>query len=475
MKKLLAIIISLVMVAALFAGCGSTGGNTVRLDPKNPTTITIWHYYNGPLLNAFQASIREFNETVGLEVGIIVESHGLGSVSELEKAVISSANNEIGSMDMPNIFASFPDTAYEAEKMGLLANLDDYFTSQEQEEYLRSYIEEGRIGLNGELRIFPIAKATEVLMVNETDWRPFAAANGVSDSDLETIEGVVRVSEMYYNWSGGKSLFGRDAMANLFIVGSMAFGVEIFEVNRGVGSINVDRDVMRLIWDNYYVPYINGFFSSYGRFRSDDAKVGDILMYVGSTSSAAFFPTEVTHDGVVHPITATVLPVPVFEDGASVLVQQGAGMVVTKGTPEQEFASVEFLKWFTGTRQNIEFAALTGYMPVKNEATDHGVLISHFHASGAEIDPLVLETLRVALEKVNTSELYTNKAFGGGTAARRVLETNLQEKAVADRESIVELIAGGMQKAEAVAQFNTDAGFNIWLDDLTARLLEAAG
>jgi len=474
MRKIAALILSVVLILALLAGCGSNDTG-VKLDPNNPVTIVVWHYYSGPLMNAFQASIRHFNETVGAEMGIIVESNGFGSVSELEQAVLSSANREIGSMDMPNIFASFADTAYEAEKMGLLANLDDYFTAEEQSRYLEAFIEGGRIGLNRELRIFPAAKATEVLIVNETDWLFFAEATGATYDDLATMEGIVRTARMYYSWSGGKALFGRDVMANLFIVTSRAFGTEIFEVNSGIGSININRDVMRLIWDNYYVPYISGYFTSYGRFSSDDAKVGDVLMYVGSTSSASFFPTEVTVNRVTYPVTARVLPAPGFEGGRNVMVQQGAGLVVTQSTPEEEFASVEFLKWFTDIPQNIEFAAATGYIPVRNDALDYDLLISHMDTLGVPISPIVYDTLRVSLDGISVSELYTNMAFEGGTAARRVLERDLQDKAVADREAVEQLISDGMAHGDAVAQFNTDALFSEWVEGLTARLNETIG
>ena len=43
-----------------------------------------------------------------------------------------------------------------------------------------SYIEEGKIGLNGELEIFPVAKSTEIMMMNKTVWDEFSAAAGVS-------------------------------------------------------------------------------------------------------------------------------------------------------------------------------------------------------------------------------------------------------------------------------------------------------
>ena len=311
-------------------------------------------------------------------------------------------------------------------------------------------------------------------MLNETDWLKFAEANNLTYDDLKTLEDIARVSGIYYGWSGGKSFFGRDGMANLFIAASKMFGTEIFEVKNGAGKININKEVMKKIWDNYYVPYISGYFSAYGRFRSDDTKVGDILAYVGSTASASFFPDEVTVDGNVYPIGAKILPAPLFEGGKKVMIQQGAGMVVTKSTPEEEYASAVFLKWFTETGINIEFAALSAYMPVKKEAADYEVLKAHVDGSDITLDRKVDETLKVSLNEIKTSELYSNKAFKGGADARLILERDLQDKAVDDREFVLLTIDLGHSHEEAVALFNTEEKFNEWLENITAKLNEAA-
>ena len=39
------------------------------LDPNNPTTITIWHYYNGAQQEAFNTLVSEFNDSVGPRKG----------------------------------------------------------------------------------------------------------------------------------------------------------------------------------------------------------------------------------------------------------------------------------------------------------------------------------------------------------------------------------------------------------------------
>ena len=106
-------------------------------------------------------------------------------------------------------------------------------------------------------------------------------------------------------------------------------------------TLNFDKEVIRKLWDYYYVPYIKGYFSSSGRFRSDDIKTGNILAYVGSTSSASFFPNQVTtDDSEGHAITMKALPCPEFADSEPYAVQQGAGMVVTRGSDEEISASV---------------------------------------------------------------------------------------------------------------------------------------
>ncbi len=67
----------------------------------------------------------------------------------------------------------------------------------------------------------------------------------------------------------GKAFYGRDAMANLFIIGSMQLGTEIFKVENQQVTLQVDKAVMKRIWDTWYVPYVKGYFSAYGRFRSE--------------------------------------------------------------------------------------------------------------------------------------------------------------------------------------------------------------
>ena len=419
---------------------------------------------------------KTFNETVGKEKGIIVEAYSQGSVNELEASVMQSAEGKVGAAAMPNIFSAYADTAYALDKLGLVVDVSRYLTADERAAYVDNYLTEGDFGQTGSIKIFPVAKSTELLFLNETDWQPFAEATDTQESEMLTIEGLLAVAERYYNWTDaqtatpddGKALFGRDAMANYLLIGAQELGCTIFEVDgNGRLTLHFDRDIIRKLWDSYYVPFIKGYFSAAGRFRSDDIKTGNLLCYVGSSSSGTFFPTRVmTSDTESHDITLKVLPCPKFADGESFAVQQGAGMVVTAGDEAKVRASVEFLKWFTLPENDISFSVGSGYMPVTKAANNMDTI----KAAGLTLSPVVEQVLTGAVATINENRLYTPLAFEGCQAARKVLEYALSDKAAADRAIVVERIAAGMSAEEAEAEFLTDECFDSWYQETLTKL-----
>lgn len=460
------------MAAALIftVGCGSKA----PLDPKNPVSLTVWHYYNGAQQTAFDALVEEFNETAGQEEGIYVQSFSLGSVSDLEAAVRDAINGKVGAESMPDIFSSYADTAYEVEQKGALADLSAYLTQEELDLYVDSYIEEGRIAADGTLRIFPTAKSTEIMLINETDWEPFAAATGASLADLSTTEGVTATAKAYYEWTDGltpdvpgdgRAFYGRDAMANYFIIGMQQLGVELFHVENGEVTLNIPKEELYRLWENYYVPTVKGYFGAYGKFRSDDVKTGDILAYTGATTSAMYFPDQVERDSGSYPIAYAVLAAPVFEGGRSFAVQQGAGMVVSKSDERREYAAVEFLKWFTQAENNLQFGSVSGYLPVRKEAGSVEQLDKVIAEKGLSVASKTYDCLSAVFARMDGTELYTNKSFRNGSAARKVLEYHLADRAASDRAAVAGAVAGGAGLEEAAAPYVTREAFEAWYGD----------
>ncbi|MEA4970979.1 MAG: extracellular solute-binding protein, partial [Candidatus Pelethousia sp.] len=449
----------------LLSACAPQQAGPVTLDPSTPVSIEIWHYYNGPQKLAFDELVAHFNETVGQEQGIVVEAFGQGNVNELFQNIHDAVNNKVGASEVPAIFAAYTDTVYDLDQRNMVAAFDRYFTEQELSEYVDAYIAEGRFDEAGSLEIIPTAKATEILMVNKTDWDRFAAETGAQLASLQTIEGLVEISKAYYLWTDaqtpdvpddGKAMFGRDAMANYIILGyHQLTGGSLFDRQDGKITFEPDAAAFRKLWDNYYIPYINGWFGAYGRFRSDDAKTGDIIALVGSTSGAYYFPGKVTlADDTTYPIESAVFPAPCFAGCAPSAIQQGAGMALIASDPQTELAATTFLKWFTDVDRAIGFTVSSAYLPVKKAANDMDRIRAD--AGYRALPPAVQEAIAVSVDVVNTYELYFEQAFFGSSAARQIMERSLASRAEADREQILTLVENGMPLSEAVAKFATD-------------------
>lgn len=310
---------------------------------KNRITLSVWTYYNNQQDSAFRRIINEFNDTVGKEKAIYVTSSSYSNPTKIAEEVEKNAKKEL-----PEIFQLYSDDLKKIDDAYQnIASLDGYFTQAEKDLYVDNFFSEGYI--NGGLKLVPTAKSTELFMMNKTDWDVFAEDYNKSASeeakvsleDLSTVEGIAATAEKYYLWSGGddggKAFFGRDAYANFFLTSARSLGNTLFEKRGDKIELNTDRNTFKKIYDNFYVPYVKGYFYAKDRFRSDDVKTGDLLAYVGSTSSAGYFPSSVQEsDTASHTIEAYVAPVPVFAGGQKVAIQQGAGFAVKKSDKATE-------------------------------------------------------------------------------------------------------------------------------------------
>ena len=138
-NKFLPRVLAAAAAMMLLAGCSSKADP--GFSPANPVNITIWTYYNGEQLEAFNALVDEFNSTVGKEQGITVESSSHGSVTDLENNVLASAEGKVGAEAMPNIFSAYADTAYALDEMGQIADLSDYLSEEDRAAFIEDYLD----------------------------------------------------------------------------------------------------------------------------------------------------------------------------------------------------------------------------------------------------------------------------------------------------------------------------------------------
>lgn len=481
MKKCRKIVSLCLLIPLVLSSCNNKDKNDSKNDNKNePVTVTLWHYYNGVQLTTFDRYVKEFNETVGLQEGIVVEAFSKNTVSNLAESVIMAVNDEPGADNPPDIFATYSETAYILDQKGVLADLGQYFTEDELDEYVDGYISEGMFGDDGELKIFPTAKSTELMMLNATEWEKFSRSCNLTVDDMKTWEGLCEVARIYYDYTDaltpevkndGKAFFGRDSVANYMVVGAAQLGNEFITVDSEGTTLKIDKGTIRRLWDCYYVPYVSGYFTAQGRYRSDDIKTGEIVAMVCSTTGAAYFPSEVTiNDDYTYPVENLILPVPNFMGTSSYLVQQGAGMSVIKSDERTQQASAIFLKWFTEEERNIEFSLDSGYMPVKKSANDFEKILSK---CSEDEQSTLMRSVRTAVEGINSAVLYSAEPFDNSTTLRSCLESYIQETAEETFEIVKNETESGASREEVLAVYTGDEAFDEWFEIFKEKIEKA--
>lgn len=480
MKKIMLLILISLMCAFIFAGCQSNDNKQVtELDPKNPITLTLWHYYVGENLRAIEKAVDNFNQTVGMEQGIIVSAIAKGSITDLESKVTNSAKGVVNSDPMPDIFSSYSDKAIELDKLGIIVDINEYFNEEEKSLYVKNFLEDGVLN-DGRLLVLPIVKSTELLYLNSTTWDEFVYHSKASLDDLATWEGVYEVSRKYYNWVDdkssikwdGKGLIGFDSVANYIIISNKQLGNNIID---GYGKkVQLNEDILRKIFEIYYKGYSLGYFDSVGSFRSDDIKSGSLIAYVGASSSAAYFPTWIEETGVEKPIEFTPLPYPIFEKGEQYAIQQGAGMCISKTDDLKQLGASIFLKWFTSTENNIEFAMKTGYLPVQGaiyQSEDFSEALEMLR-KGDKAENNIADVYEVVLDQVTQNNTYAAEPFEGSYSVRNVLQSTLIKFSTEGRLIAEDLKVKGASEEVILEALNVDQQFELWIKTIKEELTD---
>lgn len=459
-----------VLLTGFLSGCGKSE----ILNPENPTRVIVWNYYSGYQQKAFAEMVEEFNRTVGIEKGIIIETVAQGSIGGLTQELMDSMEEETRRGDLPDVVSIYPDTAYELDEHDLLISIEDYFSKEELDEFIPAFLEAGRMEEGGEIKLIPVCKSTEILLYNKTDFDRFAAAMNVKEEDMATMEGIAEVSRKYYQWTDsltpykkddGKAFFGRDSMKNYVVIGAKQLGHPILE--GGEENWEPDKETFRTLWDNYYIPYINGYFGSYGKFSSDDAKTGHIIAGICSSSGVSYFPQKVTlSNDLSYDIEVGVCPAPIHEGGTSEVLLQGAGYAILRSNEQKQYAAAEFLKWLTGKEQNMEFSIAANYMPVKKDSITKEALKEYFDA--VHTDETIQESMELCSDLVEAEKLWADKPSEHYGTIRSYLANSLEDKAKSNRKSIEKMMEKGISREEAIAEYDTEENFEKWYQTITA-------
>ena len=226
----------------ILASCSNNSSNSKAiLNPEQPISITLWHYYSGHNKAAFDQLVNEFNSSVGIEKGIAVDAQSHGEISQLETAVFNASNRSVGAERLPDIFAAYPENAYRVSQLVELIDFQTYFSEEELNQFHPDFIANGKFIGEESLQILPIAKSTENLFLNKTAWDQFAQSTGAEITDLSTWEGVVKTAKAYFEFTDGKAFLGLDSLSNFFLVASSQLGQDLIHEQNGKVQFNLKK------------------------------------------------------------------------------------------------------------------------------------------------------------------------------------------------------------------------------------------
>lgn len=364
-KKIFSLFIVIAMMLATtftFFACDKTNS---LLDPKKPTTLTMWHVYGEQVNSPMNDIIEQFNSTVGKDKGIIINVTLMSNASQIGKKLKDAQTGKAGSKEMPDLFFCHSGDARGLGKDNLL-NWNDYFSPSELDNFVPDFLSDGMV--DDKLVVFPVSKSTYMLFIAGGVFDRFAAAKDVSLSDLATWKGFFSVAEKYYEWSGGKPFCAIDYLIRLAELCAMSEGENILYKD---GWYDANNPALTKAYEMFATSIAKGHIVVSDLYSNTQVMTGQTCAGIGSSASVLYYNDEITYpDNTSEAMNLKVLPLPQQTGKQKVATQSGVGLCAYKTTDIKTEAATVFAKWFTEERRNVDFVLSTGYMPVRTGAFD---------------------------------------------------------------------------------------------------------
>ena len=346
--------------------CCLSGCKKSELDKNKPVTLTMWHVYGEQADSPMNRLIDKFNETVGMEKGIIINVTAMSNASKIGEKLLDAHNKIPGSAEMPDLFFAHKSNALELGTDCLL-DWNEYFSEKELSSYVPEFLEDGTA--DGKLSVFPVSKSTHLLFIAGGQFERFSADTGVTYEALSTWDGFFDAAAKYYDWSGGKPFCALDYPLR---------AIELAAVESGAGNIFADNgfyDPSNVIFKQTFMKFADSLAKGHimlsNLYSNTQVMTGEVVAGIGSSAAILYYNDTVTYeDGTSEPMNLEILPMPAENGKKPYITQAGVGLCSYKTSSQKAEAAVIFAKWLTEPERNLEFVCQTGYMPVTNGAFD---------------------------------------------------------------------------------------------------------
>lgn len=356
MKKLTAVFLVGLLLLTMLSGCA----DKTSLDPKNPVMLTMWHVYGEQADSPMNRLVEEFNRTEGKEKGIIINVSLMSSTAQIGEKLLTAQSDEVGAMEMPDLFFCHSNNAEELGAENLL-DWNEVFSREELNDYVPEFLQDGMV--DGKLSVFPVSKSTHLLFVAGTQFERFSKATGVTYDSLSTWSGFFDAAEKYYEYSNGKPFCALDFPIRAVELNAMEKGGKDFYTEDGWYDFN--NESLKESWLEFAQAIAKGHIIVSDLYSNTQVMTGEVMAGLGSSASILYYNDTVTYpDNTSEPMNLQILPPPTAEGKDLLVTQAGVGLCAYKTTEQKAEACAVFARWFTQAERNLDFCVETGYMPV---------------------------------------------------------------------------------------------------------------
>ncbi|MBS4190609.1 ABC transporter substrate-binding protein [Bacillus sp. FJAT-49705] len=349
MKKLLAIFLAVALSFSVTA-CSST--KEVATGEKEKIELNYWFAYGGPTEEANKGLVEKFNNS---QDAIHVTATNQGSYSDVNSKVQAS----IAAGNSPDIFVGQNIMMETFAKEGMIESLTPFVKADSEEVKIEDFIP-GLLGnsyVDDQMYGLPYLVSTPLLYVNKTmldkagidvsqleTWEGFSqAARKLSKDGVKAVsmESDIWIYEAFIAQAGG-SMVNKDGTQYTF---NEKPGVEALDFMR---DLVIDGAWKVPVGDNASDVAFQDFASQKSVFRF--ASTANLTQMIQAAEENGF------------ELTALMLP----KNVKQAVNTGGSNIVMMAGLDEEKKqAAWEFIKFMTGTEQNLYASKVTGYLPTR--------------------------------------------------------------------------------------------------------------
>lgn len=337
-------------------------GELAGIDPSGQTVV-YWHQHSGSREEFLNQMVAEFNESNPW--GITVEASNQGSYGDIYNKMIAG----IPSGDVPNLVVAYQNNAaayYLAG--GLVDNMDVYvndatwgLNEAEVADFIPGFFTQDYTP-DGAARIgFPPNRSAEALYYNMTALEELGFT--APPATLQEFHDMA-CAFTEQGWSGytGEDTIGYTVRTDASSVAALTFalGGDVYADGQFNYAGPETVEALQFMVDLYNEGCAELIAENYG--DQNNFTAGRALFFSGSTSGLPFVKSGV-EEAFATPFDWSVTFLPYAD--APVSNVYGASVSIPKTTPEAQLAAWLFIRWFTESEQQAQWAEVSNYYPVR--------------------------------------------------------------------------------------------------------------